>query len=95
MATDAQLNYLAGLCVPDRLAQLTRAEAGFLVGFLRGAPQNMSRAQLVYIVSLACKLAPGDVRQLIDGLWRMVDPTVPALPGPGGPSSGGDGQGLR
>ena len=79
LVSEAQLAYLSTLAAPNRLAVLSRAEARFLIGWLRGPPSNMSRAQQLYIADLVTALPSADVRKLIDALRRMAGPTQPVL----------------
>ena len=80
VASEAQLAYLSTLAAPDRLAALSRAEARFLIGWLRGAPANMSRGQQLYIADLVAALPSAAVRKLIEGLLRLAGQVrAPAL----------------
>lgn len=77
-ASDAQLRYLDGLTVPDRLARLTSAEARYLIAWLRGPPTGMTRAQQLYLLGMTDKLTRTQTRTAIDLLRGLVEPAAPA-----------------
>ncbi len=79
-ATEAQTRYLVGLTDPDRLARLSAAESGYLIGFLRGPPPNMTRGQQLYLAGLVAKLPRGEVPALIDRLRNALDAPAPLAP---------------
>lgn len=78
-ATEGQIKFLLGLTAPERLAELSSAEARVLIAWLRGPPANMSRAQHSYLLSLIAQLARPQVVELITQLRSMVEPA----PAPG------------
>ncbi len=71
-ATPRQLAFLAALTGPDALARLSRGEATSLIGFLKGPPPNMSRAQQLRLIHLLEALDRADVRELIGELIDRV-----------------------
>lgn len=71
-ATEAQLRYLSALTAPDRLSELSTAEARQLIGWLRAGPANMSRAQHCLLWSLIDQLPRERARQLLDELRQGV-----------------------
>lgn len=74
LASEAQLRFLDGLTHPEALAKLTSAEARWLIGWLKGAPRNMTRPQQLYISGLLDQLTREQVRELVDLLKTMVGP---------------------
>lgn len=77
-ASEAQIRYLVGLTQPERLAELSSAEARTLIAWLRGPPANMTRAQQAYLSSLIDRLTRPQVRELIERLRGLVEPAAPA-----------------
>lgn len=72
--TEAQARYLLSLTEPDRLERLSAAEARYLIGWLRGPPPNMSRAQQLYLDGMLSSLSRDQVRDAIEHLRAMVEP---------------------
>lgn len=72
-ATEAQLRFLDGLTHPEALAKLTSAEARWLIGWLKGAPRNMTRPQQLYIAGMLDKLSREQVREVVDLLKKMTE----------------------
>lgn len=73
-ATEAQLRFLDGLTHPDALAKLTSSEARWLIGWLKGQPRNMSRAQQIYIFGMLDALTREQVREAVELLKAMIAP---------------------
>lgn len=71
-ATDAQIRYLQGLTDPERLARLSNNEARYLISWLRGPPQNMSRAQQLYLSGLIAGLTRAQARETITFLRDLT-----------------------
>lgn len=77
-ASDAQLRYLDGLTMPERLTRLTSGEARYLIAWLRGPPAGMTRAQQLYLLGMVDKLTREQTRDAIDLLRGLVEPAAPA-----------------
>lgn len=73
-ASEAQIRYLVGLTAPERLAELSSAEARHLIAWLVGPPANMTRAQQSYLWGLVERLPRQQVRELIERLRGLVEP---------------------
>jgi hypothetical protein len=83
LASEAQVRFVLGLTEAPRLEKLTAAEARFLIGWLRGPPRNMSRAQQLYIAGLVESLGREQVQQAIDYLRGLaVSAATPSVAAP-------------
>ena len=78
--TEAQERYLLALTEPHHFARLSAAEARYLIGWLRGPPPNMSRAQQLFLAGLLSSLSRDQVRDAIEHLRAMAEPApAPAV----------------
>ena len=77
-ASEAQVRFLLDLTRPERLERLSNAEARFLIGWLRGPPTNMSRAQQLYVAGLTASLSRDQMRQAVDLLVGLSAPSQAA-----------------
>ena len=82
-ATEKQIAYVVALTTPERLAQLTKGEANFLIRFHSGPPRNASRAQQLFLYGMLDELDPAQLRALIDRLAsRRAGQDANGLPAP-------------
>lgn len=74
LASEAQLRFLNGLTHPDALARMTSSDARWLIGWLKGPPRNMTRAQQTYIFGMIDLLTREQVRDVVDILKAKTTP---------------------